>query len=100
MSYHIKINAFGKIKYFSHIDGLHSGHGKKKGFEGFENEKQAKKRIKELKKIFHSGFIYEVIPESKLPFIAKQIKKRARKSKSNLDSEFNSMTYTNSYNKW
>lgn len=76
--YYIKADVFGKIKYWSQIDGLHSGHGKLKGHSMFRTEKDAKKEITKLKKVFHNGIKWSIIQDGDLPFIKKQRNKRKK----------------------
>jgi len=70
--YFIRANVFGKIKYWDHINGLHSGRGGKGGYQVFDTEKEAKETVKHLKKCFYSVITWEVLPDSEIPFIKKQ----------------------------
>lgn len=61
-----------KNYYWEHERGLHSGKGKLRGYQVFRTEKEAKKLIVLLKKVFASGITWEVLPDSEIPFIKKQ----------------------------
>lgn len=79
-NYFIKANVFGKIRYWSFIEGLHSGRKKTAGFSIYNSKIEVYKEIKKLKKVYHSGIKFEELPDSELPFIKKQIKERNKKN--------------------
>ena len=65
-SFFIRANVFGKIKYWEHIHGLHSGYGGAMGYDVFPSVEVANKTVTKLKNVFHSGIIWEVLPETEL----------------------------------
>lgn len=78
-NYFIRANVFGKIKYWEFIHGLHSGKGKGgQGFSMFPSVKAANQEITKLKKVFHGGIVWDVLPHDELPFIKKQILARKK----------------------
>lgn len=81
MNYFIRAKYGNKILYWDHEKGLHSGKGKTRGYQVFITEKEAKQLIKNLQKCFHSAIIFEVLPESEIPFIKKQIVARQKREK-------------------
>ena len=77
----IRANVFGKTRYWDFIDGLHTGRKKSHGFQTYPTEKDARKEIKDLKRVFHPGIIWEILPESEIPFIKRQIVARLKKKR-------------------
>lgn len=71
-NFFIRAKYGNKILYWEHEKGLHSGKGKLRGYQIFRTEKEAKKLIVLLKKVFASGITWEVLPDSEIPFIKKQ----------------------------
>ncbi len=74
----IRVNVFGKTRYWDHTFGLHSGTSKRRGYQVFDSEKDARKIVNHLKKIFHTGITFEILPDTEIPFIKKQIIARKR----------------------
>ena len=69
----IRANVFGKIRYWNFIDGLHTDRSESHGFQIYPSKAEAKNEIRNFKKVFHEGIIWEILPENEIPFIKKQI---------------------------
>jgi hypothetical protein len=73
--YFIRAKIEGKIKYWDRL-GLHSGKSELRGYSIYKSVAEANKDVRRLKILFHSWIEWEVLPESEIPFIKKQIKAR------------------------
>lgn len=74
--YFIKANIFGKTKYWEFINGFHFGRKKTDGYSIYPTKRKANDVVRRLKGLYHSGITYQVLPESEMPFLKRQIKNK------------------------
>lgn len=61
-----------KVLYLNTRGGFHNGRSKSAGYTSYSTEAKAKKALRHLKLVFDDSVVFEVLPDSELPFIKRQ----------------------------